>query len=291
MQVGLVASNHEIWSAAAVAPAAKAACSKMLPGAAFACCNIFVGYPFDTVKTRLQLQLHPSSKHCLQELSRQGPLAFKTALYRGASLPLCALVLKQPFEFAAFEYCARAGAGSYCGGLLAGSVGALIACPFNMAKIWMQSQSTRSGSSASVFQSLARLSPASSGFAALPAMRQAVKASIAFQVPYTTSFLGTYGTLREALGTSTASTAFSGATAALFTWAVVLPLDVLRTRVQAKAMAAVESHGTVPRSLATELMAVVRSNGVKGLWAGWGPISLRAITASVSMTAYESLKT
>ena len=30
---------------------------------------------------------------------------------------------------------------------------------------------------------------------ALPAMRQAIKASIAFQIPYTTSFLGTYGHL------------------------------------------------------------------------------------------------
>lgn len=56
------APTYEIWSSATVAPAAKVAASKMLPGAAFACCNIFVGYPFDTVKTRLQLQLHPSSR-------------------------------------------------------------------------------------------------------------------------------------------------------------------------------------------------------------------------------------
>ena len=59
------ASTYEIWSSATVAPAAKVAASKMLPGAAFACCNIFVGYPFDTVKTRLQLQLHPSSRQPL----------------------------------------------------------------------------------------------------------------------------------------------------------------------------------------------------------------------------------
>eukprot|EP00438_Fugacium_kawagutii_P002675 Skav222016 [mRNA] locus=scaffold2020:391099:391636:- [translate_table: standard] len=89
---------------------------------------------------------------------------------------------------------------------------------------------------------------------------------------------------RTALHTATA-----GASAALFTWAVVLPLDVLRTRVQARAGAMAET-GTAPSGLVNELMSVVRSHGVKGLWAGWAPISLRAISASVSMTAYESLK-
>ena len=206
------APTYEIWSSATVAPAAKVAASKMLPGAAFACCNIFVGYPFDTVKTRLQLQLHPSSRwgidfvprnrwslfwrffffrgivvsliqfliavdlkkwkvpgrmkkrkllyhgfgwsprwingiaaiygnhpcptvrHCLQELGRGGAFALQSSLYRGASLPLLCLLLKQPVEFAAFE----CSSGSYYGGLLAGFMGALISCPFNMAKIWVQ---------------------------------------------------------------------------------------------------------------------------------------------------------
>eukprot|EP00434_Breviolum_minutum_P010737 symbB.v1.2.009469.t1/scaffold600.1/size182905/9 len=82
-------------------------------------------------------------------------------------------------------------------------------------------------------------------------------------------------------------TATAGASAALFTWAVVLPLDVLRTRVQARAMA---ETGQAPSGLVSELMSVVRSHGVKGLWAGWAPISIRAVSASLSMTAYESLK-
>jgi len=299
--VGLgFASTYEIWSSATVAPAAKVAASKMLPGAAFACCNIFVGYPFDTVKTRLQLQLHPSSRHCLQELGRNGAMALHSSLYRGASLPLICLLLKQPVEFAAFECCSKwaPGSGSYCGGLLAGFMGALIACPFNMAKIWMQCKpaASRPGEIAgdTVLQSLLRVagggsSGASKGFATLPAMRQAMKASIAFQIPYTTSFLGTYGTLRDMLPErrSALHTAAAGATAALFTWAVVLPLDVLRTRVQARAMT---ETATAPSGLLAELMTVARSHGVKGLWAGWGPISLRAISASISMTAYESLK-
>lgn len=288
------ASSYEIWSTATVAPAAKVAASKMLPGAAFACCNIFVGYPFDTVKTRLQLQLHPSSRHCLQELGRGGPLALHSSLYRGASLPLLCLLLKQPVEFAAFECCTKwaPGTGSYCGGLLAGFVGALIACPFNMAKISMQCKPATplSGESTTVFQSLLRTvgggSKSQSGLATLPAMRQAMKASIAFQIPYTTSFLGTYGTLREMMPQSSLHTAAAGASAALFTWAVVLPLDVLRTRVQARAM----TETPAAPGLGSELMSVVRSHGIKGLWAGWGPISLRAISASVSMTAYESFK-
>ena len=48
--------------------------------------------------------------------------------------------------------------------------------------------------------------------------------------------------------------------------------------------------GQAPGGLVSELMSVVRSHGVKGLWAGWAPISIRAVSASLSMTAYESLK-
>ena len=66
------------------------------------------------------------------------------------------------------------------------------------------------------------------------------------------------------------------------------PIASLRSpALQARAMA---ETGTAPNGLVSELMSVVRSHGVKGLWAGWAPISLRAISASVSMTAYESLK-
>eukprot|EP00930_Biecheleria_cincta_P085012 TRINITY_DN74434_c0_g1_i1.p1 TRINITY_DN74434_c0_g1~~TRINITY_DN74434_c0_g1_i1.p1 ORF type:complete len:310 (-),score=50.90 TRINITY_DN74434_c0_g1_i1:397-1326(-) len=297
------ASTQEICSIAAIAPAATLAISKFAPGAAFACCNIFIGYPFDTVKTRLQLQLHPDSKHCLKELGRGGPLALRSSLYRGASLPLFALVCKQPFEFAAFEYCSARWPGgfgaTYLGGLLAGSVGALIACPFNVAKIFMQSQAT-SNTKASVSESLLRIcgcgaaAATSTGgptgnFAALPAMREAFKASLVFQVPFTTAFLGTYGAIREQMPRTSLCTATAGASAALFTWAVVLPLDVLRTRVQASAMSAVET-GRPPKTLVAEFMSVLKSQGARGLWTGWGPISIRAITASISMTAYESLK-
>ena len=73
-------------------------------------------------------------RHCLQELGRGGAFALQSSLYRGASLPLLCLLLKQPVEFAAFE----CSSGSYYGGLLAGFMGALISCPFNMAKIWVQ---------------------------------------------------------------------------------------------------------------------------------------------------------
>lgn len=295
------ASTQEICSIAALAPFATVAISKFAPGAAFACCNIFIGYPFDTVKTRLQLQLHPNSKHCLKELGRGGPLALRSSLYRGASLPLFALVCKQPFEFAAFEYCSARWPGgfgaTYLGGLLAGSVGALIACPFNVAKIFIQSQAA-GHPKASVSESLLRIcgcsGVASSGassvnFAALPAMREAFKASVVFQVPFTTAFLGTYGALRDQMPRNSLCTATAGASAALFTWAVVLPLDVLRTRVQASAMKAVET-GHAPKTLVGELVSVLKSQGARGLWTGWGPISIRAITASISMSAYESLK-
>ena len=240
-------------------------------------CNLWFHHPCPTVR------------HCLQELGRGGAFALQSSLYRGASLPLLCLLLKQPVEFAAFE----CSSGSYYGGLLAGLMGALISCPFNMAKIWVQCKpagsrqggqnnhgfhvpgyagvvcqsflkhleeiqvysihftciaskydmnllnqcsiwnnhkqpsnnqpnpylilslvvhlelfptyihqppTNSSGEPAGepvlqLLRTFAGRSPDQATKATLPAMRQAIKASIAFQIPYTTSFLGTYGHL------------------------------------------------------------------------------------------------
>lgn len=61
-----------------------------------------------------------------------------------------------------------------------------------------------------------------------------IRPAITFFTSLKSFFLINQGTLREMMPESRSPihTATAGASAALFTWAVVLPLDVLRTRVQ-----------------------------------------------------------
>lgn len=276
-----------------VAPKLQTAVTPLLPGAAFALCNIGIGYPFDTVKTRLQLKLHPNASSCLRDLAQNGLRGLRATLYRGASLPLAAHVCKQPVEFVAFEYCIAASTGgpaaTYLGGLLGGCLGALIICPFSMAKIRVQA--SRPGTSiqpeAQPRNALFRACVALCGGGTCGKLREVLKASLAFQVPYSTAFLGTYGVLREAMPRTPLGTATAGATASLATWSIVLPLDVLRTRVQARAM---QAEGPPRMSWFGELRAIIHTQGIQGLWVGWGPIAMRAVLSGISVTAYEQVR-
>merc|ERR1719236_150945 len=86
-------SSRASWvSGSALAP--------FIPGAAHAVTSVAVGYPFDTVKTRLQVGMYKSAWDCIRATaSREGPLA----LYRGSLMPLASLCVKRPFEFAVWE--------------------------------------------------------------------------------------------------------------------------------------------------------------------------------------------
>ena len=80
----------------------------LLPGVAHAVSTIVVGYPFDTVKTRLQTGMYkgewPIARCVRDTLRTEGAASF----YRGCSVPMAALLLKRPVEFAIFEEMQRA---------------------------------------------------------------------------------------------------------------------------------------------------------------------------------------
>mmetsp|Transcript_13802 Transcript_13802/g.38835 ORF Transcript_13802/g.38835 Transcript_13802/m.38835 type:complete len:254 (-) Transcript_13802:102-863(-) len=244
---------------------------------------VAVGHPFDTVKTRLQLQLHPGIVSCCKELVQvEGP----RALYRGAAMPLVSLVTKRPFEFVAFEWFnsrfKHLPGATYLGGFLAGILGAMLGCPFSVVKIQLQASgrdvhaNTRSAILA-VWRSRG-----SAGF------YQGLGAMIIQQVPYGTVYLGTYGKLRERLPKSYWSTAVAGGVASLTTWTLLMPLDTVKTRIQAAAL-----QGESQRRLGWtgQLQYVVREVGPRGLWAGWGPAALRSLpTSAASMLAYEKVR-
>lgn len=71
-----------------------------IPGVAHAGATIMVGYPFDTVKTRLQTGMYSSLRQCIADSTAKAGIA---SFYRGASVPLTSLLVKRPIEFYIFE--------------------------------------------------------------------------------------------------------------------------------------------------------------------------------------------
>ena len=74
----------------------------LLPGVSHALTVTIVGYPFDTIKTRLQDdKKYKGSIDCLKKiLKNEGTCG----LYRGMSSPMISHLLKRPYQFPIFDY-------------------------------------------------------------------------------------------------------------------------------------------------------------------------------------------
>mmetsp|Transcript_18128 Transcript_18128/g.31798 ORF Transcript_18128/g.31798 Transcript_18128/m.31798 type:complete len:282 (+) Transcript_18128:30-875(+) len=253
--------------------------SPLIPGAAHAVTSVSVGAPFDMVKTRLQVGLHSSPWECVRStVANEGMFAF----YRGALMPLAALVAKRPLEFAVFEWCnKRFGAkskGPFVGGFTAGIIAATIGCPFNVVKVQMQA--SRKDLYQHTFQAVMDVWRSRGLFG----FYRGFQASLIMSVPSTTFYLGMYGSLREALPPSQWTPALAGIAASLSMWTVMIPLDNVRTVIQAKSF---KKDEPVIR-WGEQFMQIFRSRGLAGLWSGWTPIAMRApVTSACSMWAYE----
>lgn len=259
----------------------KALTLRFLPGAAHSVTSIAVGYPFDTVKTQLQLGLHSSTWNCADGIFKKSGVR---GLYRGAAMPLFQLVVKRPFEFAVFEsFNAQFKGKPYApvlGGCLAGITSAIIGCPFSVVKIQMQAtgQEIHSGITNAVVAVWRKRGAL--GF------YRGLTASVFKEVPFATVYLGTYGNLREQLPKSLLFHALAGATASMITWTVLLPLDTLKTIIQARVLEENQSQNWT-----LQLRQFIKTRGFHALWSGLGPVAVRSFPSSAAaMMAYESAR-
>lgn len=260
------------------------AIAPFIPGTAHALTTVAVGYPFDTVKTRLQVGMHKSAWDCVKSTaSREGPLA----LYRGALMPLASLTVKRPFEFAVWEWFnshfGGRSRGPFVGGFIAGIVSSLLGCPFNVVKVQMQTH--KHDIYRHTFEACGEVwrQKGILGF------YRGLHASLIMNVPSTTFYLGAYGSLREALPKSKWSTAFAGAISSLAMWTCLIPLDNVRTNIQSRSFK--PDADAVILSWREQFLEIIRARGVLGLWAGWTPAAMRApIVSALAMLAYEQAR-
>merc|ERR1719401_1510341 len=259
----------------------------LTPGVAHALGTVVVGFPLDTAKTRVQVGMHTSPLRSLYSVAlREGPLA----VYRGATMPLASLLLKRPCEFAAFEWvnakCGRRSGGPFFGGLVAGLIAATLGCPFGVVKVQMQTNGKAVYRNA--FEACAEVWRARGplGF------YRGYSASLVMNVPGATLFLGVYGRLRETLPQSRWSTAVASAAASLGAWSCLLPVDNIRTRMQAAPIGLGAGVGPVATGWIGQMRAAAAGpSGVLGLWAGWTVVVIRAPAMSAcSMLAYEQAR-
>ncbi|VBB18589.1 mitochondrial carrier [Yasminevirus sp. GU-2018] len=253
------------------------------------------GYPFDLVKSRLQSGMYPNSMSCITGTIRNEGFI---GLYRGSAMPWLSHMLKRPVQYPISEYFKKKVGESgvtksentfynYLIGGATGLLGPVFGTPLQVVKVSMQTSMQAQNQSTS--NSDAKMKN-SWEYIKYNYNKNGIKGFYRGFVPtamkdsvYGASFIGTYYTLRDAVGTDAwYKNFFSGATAHCITWCIFMPIDFVKTAVQ-------KSEKKV--SIAEVVKTSYRAHGVTVFWKGVIPACLRTIPVSgVAMMGYERIR-
>ena len=253
----------------------------LLSGSFAGACSTLAGAPFDTIKTRSQVD---SSKFggFLQSFSRSVREENPLALYKGSLPALTSAVVENTVVFAANSYLTRevkrvSGSRELSTlqqaaiGGLSGVFSAAAICPFEVIKVRLQAQSSERGfaSASDCLRQALREGGVRSLFRGLPAQ-------IARDVPFNFVFFGAYegacktlmwaGARRSKDELSGPEIVLAGGVAGIAGWAVSLPMDVIKSQVNMR------SDVSVSEAVAR----TYRTRGVPGFFVGFTAVALRA---------------
>lgn len=265
------------------------------------------GYPFDLVKTRMQAVSYNNAWECLKDVVKKDGLK---GLYRGSAMPWVSHMIKRPAQFPVSEYLKKryktddslhSIRNNYIIGASCGIIGPLFGTPLQVVKVGMQTSSSSSYTSSI---SYAKEQIKTGGVKGLYKgfIPTVIKDSV-----FGGSFVGTYYTLRDHIGTdSWMKNFFNGATAHCVTWFMFIPIDYVKTNIQrSKTKSKTDSKlgtkigsklGTKIRinpkkTISTVIKEGYKKGGIRIFWKGVIPACLRTIPVSgVAMTGYEMVR-
>jgi len=263
----------------------------LLSGGFGGMCTVVVGHPFDTVKVRLQTQpaaapLYSGAWDCTrQTIAREGV----RALYKGMLAPLGASAPVFALSFMGFGLGKKlqqshpdeavSPAQLAAAGCLSGLMTTVIMAPAERAKCLLQVQAASSGPAkyaglTDVVRQLYREGGLKSIF-------RGTAATAARDVPASAAYFASYELIQRWLQggdrtqLSVSSTLFAGGMAGIFNWLVAIPMDVVKSRLQA----APEGQYKGAIDVLGQLM---KNEGALALYKGCVPILLRSFPANAA---------
>ncbi|CDW52670.1 Putative solute carrier family 25 carnitine [Trichuris trichiura] len=255
-------------------------------------CCVVTGHPFDTVKVRVQTATRPlSTLHCFEQtVMNEGFLA----LYKGMGAPVAGvaplfalyffgcsigkrLQQKHPDEVLSLGKTFNAGA-------LAGVLTTVLMAPGERIKclLQVQQQATKSGLAkyAGPIDVLKQLYKEGG----LRSIYRGTMATLLRDVPASGAYLATYEFFMRTMTSSSAErnelspakTLLAGGLAGIANWAVCLPQDVLKSRLQ------IAPAGRYPNGVRDVARELIREEGVSAFYKGFTPVMLRAFPANAA---------
>ncbi|GLT34725.1 hypothetical protein SLA2020_092250 [Shorea laevis] len=273
--------------------------------------QLIVGHPFDTIKVKLQSQPAPlpgqppkyagAMDAVRQTLAAEGP----RGLYKGMGAPLATVAAFNAVLFSArgqMEALLRSQPGApltvnqqiVCGAG-AGIAVSFLACPTELIKCRLQAQSALAGSGAAGVAVMygGPLDVAKHVLKSEGGTRGLFKGlvpTLAREVPGNAAMFGVYEAVKQFMagGQDTSklgrgSLIIAGGLAGATFWLSVYPTDVVKSVIQVDDYKNPKFSGSIDA-----FRKILRSEGVKGLYRGFGPAMARSVPANAAcFLAYE----
>lgn len=244
----------------------------------------FIGQPFDLVKTKLHAKLYPSTREAISQTFRTAGVR---GFYKGASMPWLSHLLKRPMQFTIAEKIKLKNEtwnnpyiNNFTTGAFTGSTGTIFGTPLQCIKVNMQTND---------YKNISEYIKHNYRINGLRGFYKGVIATAMKDSTFGASFLGFYHTFRDNIGEDKLfgpdklwKNFIGGASAHCLTWAVLMPIDFIKTSIQRS-----ETKLTVREVIVTNF----KEKGIRVFWKGLLPACLRTIPVSgFGMTGYEYVR-
>lgn len=275
-----------------------------IAGCAGGAAGVFVGQPFDTIKVRLQTQhgfgetaQYKGTFDCLTKIVRQESAR---ALYKGLTPPLLGLALQNALIFGTQGQARRlvppGVQGEFMAGAITGLVSTVVTGPVELAKTKLQVQGVGESDGEKVVRKYRGPLQTIGVIAREEGVRAIWRGTLGVllrDVPATSIYFGSFTAMNlamlepdQSLDTLTPlALVLTGGTAGILSWAVVYPVDVLKSRVQAEGLL---PHGRYA-SYYDCMLHGYREQGIRFMSVGFGATMIRAFPVNAAILATVTL--
>lgn len=270
-------------------PASKEHIINILGGMVQASLVTVTGYPLDLTKARLQTKMYPDTMSCLiNTVKNEGILG----LYRGSSMTWISHMVKRPIQYPVSENFKKKITNSkystfynYLIGGATGAMGSIFGTPLQVVKIAMQTSEKQKLDQYHADKSKNSWYYIKHNYHAngISSFYRGFLPTVAKDMVFGMSFIGTYYTLRDHIGTDRWYKNFAnGAAAHSLTWCVFIPIDYVKTTVQ-RSEQKIRAVDVIKSSY--------QKYGITVFWRGVVPACIRTIPVSgCAMMGYEYIR-
>lgn len=259
----------------------------ILSGTAAGITQISIGYPFDTVKVRMQIddpkhKQYKNMRHCFSDMIKKEGFG---SLYRGMVYPMCGAMFFNTITFYSYQSSMRYLANranrdkntikdAYIAGAYAGGVATIIESPRDLLKC--QTQKRNSPYNGGLFDAF-KMIKQNHGWKGI---FQGTNITLCRNVLTTPFYFGFYETVvqyltpKDVIQSPLYASFFGGAAAGFGIWGILYPLDNIKTRIQLDSL---DPSKKQYKGMLHCAKKVVKTEGAKGLFRGYVPCIIRAV--------------